>query len=161
MQTPGGKFDFGNATLMRGKVWYWYYEVDGPDRDKCLRDNPDIIRLPSDVPFDKLSWIDLNNPAQIWVRKWFFSSAKETLSKVRGKFGGALKTPDAELTMEWQSLGTEAKDEKTKLVEELIGAEGRLTRLLPVKVMEREALIAENLNKIKKLQALPRQIYVI
>ena len=161
MQTPGGKFDFGNATLTRGKVWYWYYEVDGPDRDDCLKKNPDIIRLPSDVPLEKISWIDLNNPAQIWVRKWFFAYAKEALSRVRGKFSGALKTPDAELTLEYQTLQTEAKDEQDKLREELIGAEGKLTRLKPEKVMEREALIAENLNKVKKLTALPRQIYVI
>lgn len=161
MQTPGGKFDFGNNTLMRGRVWYWYYEVDGPDRDDCLKKNPDIIKLPSDVPFDKVSWTDLNNPAQIWVRKWFFATAKETLSKVRGKFSGNIKTPDSELTMDYQSLATEGKDEKTKLLEELTGADGRLTRLKPEKVMEREALIAENLNKVKKFQAMPRQIYVI
>jgi len=161
MQTPGGKFDFGNSTLMRGKVWYWYYDVDGPDRDKCLKDNPDIIKLPSDVPFNKINWVDLNNPAQVWVRRWFFAYAKETLSRVRGKFSGNIKTPDSELTMDYQSLATEAKDEKTKLIEELTGAEGRLTRLKPEKVLEREALIAENLNKIKKLTAMPRQIYVI
>ena len=161
MQTPGGKFDFGNATLMRGKVWYWYYDTEGSDRDSCLKSNPDIIKLPSDVPFDKLSWVDLNNPSQIWVRRWFFSYAKETLSRVRGKFSGNLKTPDSELVMDYQSLGTEAKDEKTKLIEELIGAEGRLTRLKPEKVMEREALIAENLNKQLKFRAMPRQIYVI
>ncbi len=68
--TPGGKFDFGNSKLMQGQVWYWYYEVDGADRDKCLKQNPDIIRLPSDVPFEKISWVDLNNPAQQWVRRW-------------------------------------------------------------------------------------------
>ena len=126
-----------------------------------MKKNPDIIKLPSDVPFDKISWIDLNNPAQIWVRKWFFASAKETLAKVRGKFSGNIKTPDSELTMDYASLATEGKDEKTKLIDELIGAEGRLTRLRPEKVMEREALLAENLNKVKKMQALPRQIYVI
>ena len=161
MNTPGGKFDFGNSTLMRGKVWYWYYEADGPDRDKCLKDNPDIIRLPSDVPFEKINWADLNNPAQQWVRRWFVAYCKETLSKVRGKYSGNLKTPDSELTMDYQSLATESKDEKTKLIEELIGAEGRLTRLRPEKVMEREALLAENLNKQKKFTAMPRQIYVI
>ena len=161
MNTPGGKFDFGNSTLMRGKVWYWYYDVGPDDRDKCLKDNPDIIKLPSDVPFDKISWQDLNNPAQIWVRRWFIAYCKETLSKVRGKFSGNLKTPDGDLTMDYQSLSTEAKDEKTKLIDELIGAEGRLTRLKPEKVMEREALIAENLNKQLKFRAMPRQIYVI
>jgi len=161
LNVPGGKFDFGNATLMRGKVWYHYYDTEGKDRDQCLKDNPDIIKLPSDVPFNKINWVDLNNPSQIWVRRWFFAYAKETLSRVRGKFSGNLKTPDSELTMDYQSLATEAKDEKTKLIEELIGAEGRLTRLKPEKVMEREALLAENLNKQKKFTAMPRQIYVI
>ena len=161
MQTPGGKFDFGNSGLMRGKVWYCYYDAGPADRDKCLKDNPDIIKLPSDVPFDKMSWTDLNNPAQVWVRRWFVASCKETLSKIRGKYSGNLKTPDSELTMDYQSLATEGKDEKTKLIEELIGVEGKLTRLKPDKVLEREALIAENLNKQLKYRAFPRQIYVI
>jgi hypothetical protein len=161
MNTPGGKFDFGNSTLTRGKVWYWYYDVGPEDRDKCLKLNPDIITMPSDVPFDKMSWVDLNNPSQIWVRRWFIAYCKETLSRVRGKFSGNLKTPDGDLTMDYTSLATEAKDEKTKLIEELIGAEGRLTRLKPEKVMEREALIAENLNKSLKFRAMPSQIYVI
>jgi hypothetical protein len=161
MQTPGGKFDFGNSSLMNGKVWYWYYETTPEDRDACLRANPDIIKLPSDVPMWNMSWADLNNPSQQWVRRYFIASCKETLSKVRGKYSGNLKTPDSELTMDYQSLATEGKDEKTKLVEELIGAEGKLTRLKPEKVMEREALIAENLNKQLKFRAFPRNLYVI
>jgi len=63
--------------------------------------------------------------------------------------------------MDYQSLATEGKDEKTKLIEELIGAEGKLTRLKPDKVMEREALLSENLNKHLKFRAMPRGIYVI
>lgn len=161
MNTPGGKFDFGNATLMRGKVWYWYYDTTGKDRDDCLKQNPDIIKLPSDVPIYNLNWVDLNDPAKVWVRRWFFATAKETLAKVRGKFSGSLKVPDSELTMDYNSLATEGKDDKTKLIEELTGAEGRLTRLRPDKVMEREALLAENLNKQLKFRAMPRQIYVI
>jgi hypothetical protein len=161
MNTPGGKFDFGNSSFYQGKVWYWYYDVDGADRDKCLADNPDIIKLPSDVPFEKLSWIDLNNPAQQFVRRWFIATCKETLGRVRGKYSGNLKTPDSELIMDYQSLLTEGKDEKMKLLEGLIGADGTLTRLKPEKVMEREALIAENLNKQKKLTAMPRGLYVI
>jgi len=161
MNTPGGKFDFGNGTMTKGKVWYWYYDTTEGGRDNCLKDNPDIIKLPSDVPLDSVSWVDLNHPAQIWVRNWFIAYCKETLSKVRGKFSGNIKTPDSELTMDYQSLATEGKDEKTKLIEELIGAEGKLTRLKPEKVMEREALIAENLNKTLKFRAMPRQIYVI
>ena len=161
MNTPGGKFDFGNSELMQGRVWYWYYDTGGSDRDQCLKDNPDIIKLPSDVPFEKISWYELNNPAQIWVRRWFTAYCKETLARVRGKFSGSLKTPDGDLTMDYTTLATEGKDEKVKLVEELTGADGRLTRLRPEKIMEREALLAENLNKQLKFRAMPRQIYVI
>lgn len=156
---PGSTFSFNNFSAYTGKlVWYWYYDVDGDSRAKCLKDNPDIIKLPSDVPIEELNWEDLNVPAQQWVRKWFTAYAKETLARVRGKFSGNLKTPDSELQMDYVSLQTEAKDEKTKLEEEL---KLRLERLRPEKQMEKEALLAENLNKQMKYRAMPRQIYVI
>jgi hypothetical protein len=161
MQTPGGKFDFGNSSLKHRQVWYWYYDVGPDDRNACLKANPEIIKMPSDVPMDSMSWVDLNNPSQQWVRRWFIASCKETLSKVRGKYSGNLKTPDSELVMDYQSLATEAKDEKTKLWDDLFGAEGKLTRLRPEKIMEREANIAENLQKQMKTRAFPRNMYVI
>jgi hypothetical protein len=159
MNTPGGRFNWANYSSYSGtKVWYWYYDVDGRDRDKCLKLNPDIIRLPSDVPLEAMSWEDLNEPAKQWVRRWFTAYVKETLGRVRGKYSGNLKTPDSEITMDYTSLLTEGKDEKLKLLEELTA---RLERLRPEKQMEKEALIAENLNKQLKFRAMPRQIYVI
>jgi hypothetical protein len=80
------------------------------------------------------------------------------LVRVRGKYSGNIKAPDAELKLDYESLMTEGKDEKTKLVEELLA---RLERLRPEKLMEKEALLAESLNKQLKFNAMPRQIYVI
>ena len=160
--TPGGKFSWGGYSNYVGKaVWYWYYDVGPDDRAACLKANKDVILLPTDVPLEELSWEDLNVPGKQWVRRWFTAYVKETLARVRGKYSGNLKTPDSEIQMDYQSLLTEAKDEKSKLMEELTGAEGWLTRLRPDKVMEREALIAENLNKQMNFRAMPRQIYVI
>jgi hypothetical protein len=160
--TPGGRFNWNNINAYVGKaVWYWYYDVEPDSRADCLKSNPDIIKLPTDVPVEELTWTDLNVPGQQWVRRWFTAYCKETLARVRGKYSGNLKTPDTEIVMDYQSLLTEAKDEKSKLLEELIGAEGWLTRMRPEKVMEREALIAENLNKQMKFRAMPRQIYAI
>ena len=160
--TPGGRFNWSAYGQYVGKaVWYWYYDVEPDSRADCLKNNPDIIKLPTDVPLEELTWSDLNVPAQQWVRRWFTAYVKETLGRVRGKYSGNLKVPDSELTMDYTSLLTEGKDEKSKLIEELTGAEGWLTRLRPEKVMEREALIAENLNKQMKFRAMPRQIYVI
>jgi hypothetical protein len=162
MNTPGGKFNWSSYSQYVGKaVWYWYYDVEPDSRADCLKNNHDIIKLPTDVPIESLSWEDLNVPGQQWVRRWFTAYCKETLARVRGKYSGNLKTPDSEIIMDYQSLLTEAKDEKTKLIDELTGAEGWLTRMRPDKVMEREALIAENLNKQMKFRAMPRQIYVI
>lgn len=156
MNVPGGKFDFGNIQNNEYKVWYWYYDTF--DREECLANNPDVIRLPSDIPVDDLMWEELNNPSQTWIRKWFVSYTKETLGRVRGKFGGNLKTPDSELQLEYDSLLTEAKDERSKLLEEL---EQRLERLRPDKMMEVKASQAESLNKSLQYRALPRQFYSI
>ena len=156
MNVPGGKFDFGNIQNNEYKVWYWYYETD--DRESCLAENPDIVKLPSDIPIDEMLWEELNNPAQTWVRRWFTSYVKESLGRVRGKYQGNLKTPDSEIQLEYDSLLTEAKDEKSKLIEELTQ---RLERLRPDKMMERQASEAENLNKSLQYRAFPRQFYSI
>ena len=155
--TPGGKFDFSNIGFNEYRCWYWYYDTNG-DRDDCLAKNPDIVRLPSDIPFEPLNWQDLNTPAQQWVRRWFTAYCKETLGRIWGKYSGNLKTPDSELTLDYLSLLGEAKDERAKLEEEL---KLRLERLSPVKQMEKEALISENLNKQLKFRAFPSPYNVI
>jgi hypothetical protein len=144
---PGGKFDFGNMKRNQYRVWYWYYNTF--DREDCLAKNPDVIRLPSDAPIDETRWNELNSPAQTWVRRWFTAYCKETLSRVRGKYSGNLKTPDSELTLDYQSLATEAKDEKTILWEEL---KARLERLRPEKQWEIKGMMAENMNKALKFR---------
>jgi len=141
---PGGRFDFGNIMTNRARCYYWYYDSGPETRNECLEANKDIVLLPSDVTLDEMSYGDLNSPAQSWVRKYFFAKAKEMLGRVRGKFSGALKTPGAELTLEYDALLSESKDEVAKLVEELTL---RLERLRNDKMLERKALEAENLNK--------------
>jgi hypothetical protein len=156
---PGSRFNWNNYSGYVGKaVWYWYYDVTPDSRADCLKNNPDVIKMPNEVPLEEFTWTDLNVPAQQWVRRWFTAYVKETLGRVRGKYSGNLKTPDSEITLDYTSLLTEGKDEKTKLEEEL---KLRLERLRPEKQMEKEALIAENLNKQMKFRAMPRQIYVI
>jgi hypothetical protein len=147
---PGGRFDFGSTQSNNYQVWYWYYETNTKDRDECLAKNKDIIRLPSDVQTEELKWSDLNQPAQNWVRKYLIAYSKEGLGRIWGKFSGDLKVPDSELKLDYTSLLTEGKDEKSKLVEELMA---RLERLRPDKLLERKGAEAENLNKSLKYRA--------
>jgi hypothetical protein len=153
---PGGKFDFGSIAQKNYNVWYWYY--DTMDRDSCLKNNKDVIKLPSDVETEQLTWEALNKPAQNWVRKYLIAYSKEGLGRIWGKFSGDLQVPDSQVKLDYTSLITEGKDEKSKLVEELIA---RLERLRPDKILERKAGEAENLNKALKFRAMPSPFNVI
>ena len=161
MNVPGGKFDFGN--INRERVWYWYYDTSTSgstgSREECLIKNRDIALLPSDIRLDEIPFEELNSPAQSWVRRYFFAKAKEMLGRVRGKFGGALKTPDADLTLEYDSLLNESKEEVAKLIEEL---SERLTRMKDTTQKEEQASNAETLNRSLSYRPMnPGSIYVI
>lgn len=158
--TPGGKFDFGNIQRNNYQVWYWYYETND-NRDECLEANKDIVKLPSDVQTEKLLWSDLNKPAQNWVRRYLMTYSKEALGRIWGKFSGDIQVPDSTIKLDYTTLLTEAKDERLKLIEELIGAEGILTRMRPEKLMERRKLEAEYLNGAMKFRAMPVPIQII
>jgi len=146
---PGSRINFGaagNNTVTGGKVWYHYYETtSSEDRQRCLNDNKDIIKLPSDVPIDVVNFSELNSPAKQWVREYLTAKAMEVLGRVRGKFGGALGVTDSEVTMDYESLLSEATNIKDKLFERLTL---RLERLQPDKMLERKANEAESLNKM-------------
>ena len=146
---PGSRVNFGsmgNNTVTGSKVWYHYYETTSDEeKQRCLNDNKDIIKLPSDVPIDVVSYSELNSPAKQWVREYLTAKSMEVLGRVRGKFGGALGVTDSEVTMDYESLLSEATAIKEKLFTRL---QERLERLSPDKMLERKANEAESLNKL-------------
>jgi len=164
MSTPGSRVSFGSGgggtiTLAGTKVWYHYYDTSGmseEEKNKCLNENKDIVKMPNEVPLTKIKFENLNEPSKVWVRKYFTALCKETLGRVRGKFSGVLKVPDAELTMDYTSLLSEASSEKEKLITEL---SEYLMRLNSKDQLERKAQEAENLNK--SLSYRPLGFYVI
>ena len=161
LNVPGGKFDFGSGG--RSRVYYWYYDISSSgstgSREECLIKNRDIVLLPSDIRLDEIPYDELNTPAQSWVRRYFFAKCKEMLGRVRGKFGGSLKTPDADLTLEYDTLLNESKEEVAKLIEEL---SGRLTRMQNNTMLERKGMEAEQLNKNLSYRPMnPGSIYII
>lgn len=141
------------------KVWYFYYDTEflsDEDKEKCLNECKDIIKFPSDVPLEKMDYCNLNDPSKIWVRKYLTALAKETLGRTRGKFSGKVGATESELTMDYESLLAEGKDEKSQLIQEL---EEKLLSLRSDKQLERSANKAENLNKV--LNYIPTGIFMI
>jgi hypothetical protein len=158
MNTPGGSMDFRNSLFNQGKVWYWYYDTNEESRAECLAKNKDIIKSPSDVPFDSMSFDDLNEPSKVWVRRYFIALAKETLGRVRGTFGGKIPIPNADMTVEYESLLTEGKDEMITLKKEL---EERLARLSPLETLKRASEEATHVNETLKYRAFQKPIKLI
>lgn len=155
MSTPGSRLSFGHGGaantggigssigLAGSKVWYHYYETNG-DVDECRKANKDIIKLPNEVPLARLDYDDFNEPTKTLVRQLLVAESKRTLGRVRGKYSGALKVPEADVIMDYESLLSEGNDERKAVLERL---DDRLKRLSSTSQLERKANEAENLNK--------------
>lgn len=157
LSTPGSKLNFthqiGNSSIgIAGcQVWYYYYDVTPENVDKCREENKDIIKLPNDVPLGELKFEDFNQPTKILIRKLFFAHAKRALGRVRGKFNGIVGTPNAERTMDYDTLLSEGNSELESVSAEI---KERLENLSTLKQLERMANEAEFLNKHLKYRPL-------
>jgi len=165
MSTPGSKLSFGrgiggatsSSINMTGcQVWYHYYETTPENIEQCRLENPDVIIMPNDVPLAKLDYAKFNDPTKTLIRQLFFAEAKRALGRTRGKFGGLIGPPEAQATMDYESLLSEGNDERKAILERL---DERLTRLSSTSQLERAANEAENLNKAMKYNPLGLWVY--
>jgi len=131
------------------KVWYWYYDTNKTGRDKCLEENNDIVKLPSDPPTKVLQWGNMNDVAQQQIRNLLIAQVKIVLGTVRGFYSGELGVTEKQLTMDYRHLldeGTKLKEDTEKLILE------QLAKLSQVNLTEERAKIAENVNKERGFQ---------
>lgn len=164
LSTPGSKLSFGqgiggvgSSINMTGcQVWYFYYDTTPENVDDCKNDNPDVIKTPNQVPLSKLDYADFNEPTKTLVRQLFIAEAKRALGRTRGKFGGIVGPPEAERTMDYETLISEGNEEKKAVLERL---EVRLLRLSSTSQLERGANEAEFLNKAMKYRPLGFWVY--
>jgi len=130
------------------KVWYWYYDTNG-DRDKCLEENDDAIRLPSDPPIKTLQWSNLNDVAHQQIRNFLIAKVKMVIGGIRGFYTGELGVAEKQLTMDYRHLldeGTKLKEDTEKVL--LL----QLEQMSQVVLTENRAKIAENVNKERGYQ---------
>ena len=136
-------------------VWYTYYDVsDGTeeDIDKCRIENrDDVVLTPDQVPFESMSYDLMNYPTQQIIRKLLIAEAKITLGNIRGAFSGAVKIPNAEMTLDYRLFLEQGKDEKEKTLSEL---SERLTRMTPWELMKNQNEMNDQLMKVLKQKPL-------
>jgi hypothetical protein len=149
---PGSKNEITNGwnkSYEGTKVWYFYYEINNKGRKKCLEQNSDIIKLPSDAPIDILKWSKLNSVAKQQIRNLLISRCKINIGGIRGFYTGSVGGTTKELTLDYRHLideGNQLKEETTTSILE------SLNKLSLVQLTRDRAEIAENVNKERGFQ---------
>lgn len=161
MSTPGSRLTFGAGgvnmyPLQNCYCWYTYYDTNSENINDCIKQNPDVLLTPDQVPLDKMDYALLNEPAKATVRQLLIGHAAETLSFIRGKFSGNVSMLNNPLTMDYAQFMTYGQRERDNALNSL---KERLERLSPYYTMQKQAELVD--NSIKALKGTPLGLYII
>ena len=135
-----------------GKMWIEFsIPTDVWDNDDKTTDGVNNMNT---LPIGNLPFGSINSIGKQWIRRFALALCKEILGQVRSKFS-TVPIPGESVTLNGSALISEAKDEQTKLRDEL---KQTLTELTYAKMAEQDAGLLENTEKV--LQKVPYHIYV-
>ena len=161
MSTPGSKLTFGAGgvnmyPLQNCYCWYTYYDTNSGNEEDCMKQNPDVLLTPDQVPLSKMDYSLFNEPTKALIRQLLTGHASETLSFIRGKFSGNVSMLNNPLTMDYAQFMTYGQRERDNALNSL---KERLERLSPYYTMQKQAELVD--NSVKTLKGTPLGIYVI
>ena len=103
-----------------GSLWVDYVKTS--DRDNPLRTrysgSADVVSDYSNAKYDFMVYNKINDVGKQWIRKYGLALAKELLGIVRSKYG-TIPIPNAEVSLDGDTLRAEASAEKEQLIEQL------------------------------------------
>lgn len=133
----------------------WVEYITTEERDNLLFVNPTgSISDFSNVPYNKLTYADINDPGKQWIFKYTLALSKEVLGNIRNKYSN-VPIPGAEVTLNGDSLVSEGKAEQEALITQLrenLEATSRTTQM--EKLNNEATYLQEQLGKI------PLSIYI-
>tara|TARA_R110000851_G_scaffold127426_2_gene259445 strand:- start:2511 stop:3674 length:1164 start_codon:yes stop_codon:yes gene_type:complete len=142
--TPNG----GNFT----KVYFQY--ILKTDRSNPLKGATGTISDFSNVPYQNVTYGNINVVGRQWIQKYSLALAKEMLGYIRGKYS-SLPIPNAEITLNSADLVSAAQTEKEGLITELKETLDTMSRQLQ---LERKAAEATSLQE--QFNKIPLKIYI-
>ena len=138
------------------KLWFEY--ILKSDRDNPLQtrfgETSDRVSDFSNVPYDNMEYKFINDVGKQWVRKYGLALSKELLGMIRSKYG-SIPVPNAETTLDGDTLRGEASAEKESLVTELRENLEASSRKMMLEADSEEATRLQ-----EKLQKVPLPIYI-
>jgi len=103
-----------------GSLWIEYVKTE--DRDNPLRTrhsgSADVVSDYSNAQYDFMVYSNINDVGKQWIRKYTLALAKELLGIIRSKYGN-IPIPNAEVSLDGDTLRAEASAEKEQLIEQL------------------------------------------
>ena len=106
---------------------------------------------PNNMPFGNIQFSTVNQPGRQWIRQYTLALSKELLGLIRSKFS-SIPIPNAALTLNGSELISQAREDKDKLITQM---KEFLANLTHQKLLEADALAAENLQKQLKYIPMP------
>ena len=138
------------------KLWFEY--ILKGDRDNPMQTqfsgSADVVSDFSNVPYDNMQFKFINDVGKQWIRKYGLALTKELLGMIRSKYG-SIPVPNAETTLDGDTLRTEAQTEKEFLITQL-----RENLEASSRKMMMEADSDESTRLQEKLQKVPLPIYI-
>ena len=136
---------------------YFDYVVTN-DRDNPLQadysGSVNTISDYSNVPYQNMEYKFINDVGRQWIRKYGLALTKELLGIIRSKYG-TIPIPNAETTLDGETLRSEAAAEKEGLITELRETLEATSRKAMLEADKDEAEFLQ-----EKLQKVPYPIYI-
>ena len=134
------------------KVYFHYILKD--DRSNPLKGKLGRVSDFSNVPYQNITYSNVNVVGRQWIRRYTLALAKEMLGYIRGKYS-ALPIPNADVTLNGSDLISAAQTEKEGLITELKEILDTMSRQAQ---LERKA--AESTAMQDQMNKIPLKIYI-
>ena len=124
------------------------------DRSNPLKGATGTISDYSNVPYENVTYKDVNSVGRQWIRRYTLALAKEMLGYIRGKYS-SLPIPNAEITLNGSDLIGAAQTEKEGLITELKEILDTMSRQAQLERKE-----AESNSLQSQFNKMPMKIYI-
>ena len=137
------------------RMWFDYVVKSEKDMSTVAPGGPyQNISDYSNIPYQNPVYTFINDAGKQWIRKYFLACCKESLGMIRQKYQ-TIPIPGGEVTLDGAELRSEAKEEKTALVESL---NNMLEKASKTTQAVSQAEQAEKLQDV--LKRVPTMIYI-
>jgi len=99
------------------KVWFQYY-IRSEKTANTETHTINKVSDPSNVPYQFITYSEINASGRQWIRKMTLALAKELLGIIRSKYA-SMPLPNGEVSLDGEGLKAEGREEKINLIEEL------------------------------------------